>query len=173
MILRFGAELGYQGPPDAFILSDNLASVLEDPAIIDKKLAEDLAMGRVVEVKEPTPPFISSPLGLVPKHDGGWRRIHHLSHPRGQSVNDHIPDGAGELRYTRFQEVLKLIIKAGKHCVILKRDVKVAFRNVPVAPQHQWLLGFTWWKRFYKETCLSFGLATAPFIFNLFAEALH
>ena len=75
MILRFGAELGYQDPPDAFILSDNLASVLEDPAIIDKKLAEDLAMGRVVGVKEPTPPFISSPLGLVPKHDGGWRRI--------------------------------------------------------------------------------------------------
>lgn len=42
-----------------------------------------------------------------------------------------------------------------------------------MAPQHQWLLGFRWGGKFYKETCLSFGLATAPFIFNLFAEALH
>lgn len=44
---------------------------------------------------------------------------------------------------------------------------------MPVAPQHQWLLGFRWGKKFYKDTCLLFGLATAPFIFNLFAEALH
>lgn len=173
MILRFGAELGYEGPSNAFILSDNLASALKDPAIIEKKLQEDLASGCVSPVQQPRPPFICSPLGLVPKHDGGWRRIHHLSHPRGESVNDYIPDGAGEMRYTRFQEVLQLVINAGRHCLILKRDVKDAFRNVPVAPQHQWLLGFKWGEKFYKETCLSFGLATAPFIFNLFAEALH
>ncbi len=55
----------------------------------------------------------------------------------------------------------------------MKRDVKDAFMNVPVAPQHCWLLGFRWERRYYKKTCLSFGLATAPFIFNLFAEALH
>ncbi len=48
-----------------------------------------------------------------------------------------------------------------------------AFRNIPVAPHYQWLLGFRWCRKFYKETCLSFGLATASFIFNLFAEALH
>lgn len=143
MVLRFGAELGYEGP-DAFILSDNLASALEDPTIIEKKLQEDLASGRVIPVHQPYRPFICSPLGLVPKHDGGWRRIHHLSHPRGKSVNDYIPDGAGEMRYTRFQEVLQLVINAGRHCIILKRDVKDAFRNVPVAPQHRWLLGFRW-----------------------------
>lgn len=137
MIIRFGAELGYEEPPDAFILSSSLASALEDPAIIDQKLTEDLAMSRVVEVKRSTPPFICSPLGLVPKHDGGWRRIHHLSYPLGNSVNNYIPDGAGELRYTRFQEVLKLVIQAGKHCIILKKDVKNAFGNIPVAPQHQ------------------------------------
>ena len=122
---------------------------------------------------QPSRPFICSSLGLVPKHNWGWRRIHHLSHPHGELVNDYIPDGVGEMRYTRFQEVLQLVINAGRHCVIMKRDVKDAFRNVPVAPQHRWLLGFRWEGRYYKETCLSFGLATAPFIFNLFAEALH
>ena len=133
MILRFGAQLGYEGP-NAFILSKNLASALADTEMIDKKLAEDLRCRRVEEVTIPTMPFISSPLGLVPKHDGGWRKIHHLSHPVGCSVNDHIPDGAGEMRYTRFQDVLQMVIRAGRNCIILKRDVKDAFRNISVAP---------------------------------------
>lgn len=137
MILRFGAEPDYEGPSNAFILSNNLASALEDPATIEKKLHEDLASSRVTQLQEPpTPPYIFSPLGLVPKNDGGWRRIHHLSYPRGESVNDYIPDGAGELRYICFQEVLQLVTRAGRHCIILKWDVKDAFRNVPVAPQH-------------------------------------
>ncbi len=141
MVLRFGAELGYKGP-DAFILSNNLASALEDPTIIEKKLQKDLASGCVTPVYQPSRPFICSPLGLVPKHNEGWRGIHHLSHPRGELVNDYIPDGVGEMMYTRFQEVLQLVINEGKHFVIMKRDVKDALKNVPVAPQHRWLLGF-------------------------------
>ena len=102
MILRFGVELGYEGSLDAFSLSDNLASALTDQPIIYKKLTEDLEVGRVVVVEKLIPPFIFSLLRLVPKHNGGWKSIHHLSHPRSESVNDHIPDGEGELRYTRF-----------------------------------------------------------------------
>ena len=155
---------------DAFILSKNLSV---DTDIFDKKLREDLTLCRVIEFKAPIPPFISSPLGLVPKHDGGWRKIHHLSHPRGRSVNHYIPDGAGEMRYARFQDVLRLVIRAGRNFVIMKRDIKDAFRNIPVAPQQQWLLGFLWRSKHYKETCLSFGLSTAPLILNLFGESLH
>ncbi len=172
MISRFSAKLSYEGPLDAFILSDNLASALKDPAIIDKKLTENLALSRMVDIEKPTPPFVCSPLSLVLKHDGGWRRSHHLLYPRGESVNDHIPDGEGELRYTRFQKVLELVIQEGRDSIILKQDVKDAFKNIPVAPHYQWLLGFRWCRKFCKEICLSFGLATAPFIFNLFAEAL-
>ncbi len=141
MVLRFGEELGYEGP-DAFMLSYNLASALEDLTIIEKKLQEELASGRGTPVHQPSRPFIFSLLGLVPKHDRGWRRIHHLLHPHGESVNDYIPDGVGEMRYPRFQKVLPLVINVGRHCVIMKRDVKDAFRNVPVALQHRWLLGF-------------------------------
>lgn len=72
IILCFGTELGYAGPPNPFILSENLASALEDPEIIDNKLIKDMALGRVVEVKNPTLPYICLPLGLVPKHNGEW-----------------------------------------------------------------------------------------------------
>ena len=65
------------------------------------------------------------------------------------------------------------MVAAGRNCIILKRDIKDAFRNIPIAPQHQWLLGFQWEDQYYVERCLPFGLATAPFIFNLFAEGLH
>ncbi len=97
MVLRFGAELGYEGP-DAFIFSDNLESAIEDPTISEKKLQEDLASGRVTPVYQLSRPFICSLLSLVPKHDRGWRRIHHLSHLRGESVNDYIPDGLGKIK---------------------------------------------------------------------------
>ncbi len=73
----------------------------------------------------------------------------------------------------RFHEVLELVIQARRDSIILKRDVKDAFWNIPLAPHYQWLLGFRWCRKFYKEIFLFFGLATAPFIFNLFAEILH
>lgn len=84
MLLRFGCLLGYTGP-EAWILSRNLPSALIDQPVIDKKLAEDLSTERVVGVN-PNFPFISSLLGLVSKHDGGFRRIHHLSYPRGDLI---------------------------------------------------------------------------------------
>ncbi len=86
----------------------------------------------MVEVEKPTPLFICSPLGLVHKHDGGWEKIHHLLYFQGESVNDHIPDRVEELRYTRFQEVLELVIQAGRDSILLKRDVKDDFKNTLV-----------------------------------------
>lgn len=41
MILRVGAQLGFEGP-EAFILSKNLASTLVDTEIIVEKLVNDL-----------------------------------------------------------------------------------------------------------------------------------
>lgn len=173
-ILQYGVQTGYTGPLTSHIVSRNLRSALLDPQVIDKKLQLDLSTGRVISTSlDPSVPYISSPLGLVPKHDGGLRRIHHLSYPQGLSVNDHITKEAAHLTYTTLQEIINLIIKAGRHCIIIKKDIKDAFRGIPIATHHQWLLGFFWAGTYYKKTCLPFGLSTAPFIFNLFAEAFH
>ena len=172
MLSRFGCLLGYTAP-ETLILSSNFPSALIDPSVIDNKLAEDLSTGKVVEIIDPTSLFISSPLGLVPKHDGGLRRIHHLSYPIGSSVNDRIADEASALSYTSLQRIFSKVLAAGRHAVLIKRDIKNAFHNIPVAPHMQWLLGFLWKSRHYQETCLPFGLCTAPFIFNLFAKGFH
>lgn len=42
-----------------------------------------------------------------------------------------------------------------------------------VRHQDRRLLGFHWNHTVYSENCLPFGLRTAPFLFNLFAEGLH
>jgi hypothetical protein len=86
------------------ISSNNLTSAADAPHIIDKQLTVDLRLGRVTVANDiahdMTLPFISSPLGLVPKSDGGHRRIHHLSFPDNDSVNDNIPRLSATLKYT-------------------------------------------------------------------------
>lgn len=154
------------------MLSRNLKSAELDPNTIENQLESDLARGRVSQV-QPIKPFISSPLGLVPKTDKGWRRIHHLSHPPSASVNDHIPPAYGALNYESRSNLLDLVRKAGPRATLIKRDLKDAFRMIPVALSQRWLLGFEWNGTYYHENCLPFGLRTAPFLFNLFAEALH
>ncbi len=96
------------------------------------KLAADLKVGRVVAVS-PSPPYICSPLGLVPKHDKGWRRIHHLFHLLGRSVNDHIRPDFAALKYVTLEEIWATIIKTGRGSTIIKRDIQDAFRMIPVA----------------------------------------
>jgi hypothetical protein len=68
---------------------------------------------------------------------------------------------------------VRLVAQAGRGAVMMKRDLKAAFRHVPINPCDYWLLIFEWDGKFYVDMFLPFGLRTAPRIFNLFAEALH
>jgi Reverse transcriptase (RNA-dependent DNA polymerase) len=56
---------------------------------------------------------------------------------------------------------------------MLKRDLKSAFPHIPVCTEDYYFLIFEWNGKYYIDIFLPFGLRTAPFIFNLFAEALH
>ena len=78
--------------------------------------------------------FMCSPLGLVPKKDSGLRRIHDLLHPLQRSVNAYINLDYSALQYTQIDQILDNIIKAGHYCIIFKRDIKDAFRNILIAP---------------------------------------
>jgi hypothetical protein len=170
-ILTFGARIGYTGS-QKLMLSKNLTSADEDPATITTQLRKDLDLQRV-STHSGASPFYSSPLGLVPKADGGWRRIHHLSYPYGDSVNDWIPEPYGNMAYTTIEDVFELVRRAGPGALLVKKDLKDGFRVIPVALGERWLLGFLWEGHHYHENCLPFGLRTAPFLFNLLAEALH
>lgn len=115
---------------------------LENVAIIDKKLIKDLVLSKVVEVVKPTSIFICFLLRLVSKYDRGWKKIHYLLYPPGQFIHDHILDGVEKLYYTCFYKVFKIVIQAGKNCVIFKQNIKYTFKNVSMTSHHQWLLSF-------------------------------
>ena len=54
-----------------------------------------------------------------------------------------------------------------------KIDLKNAFRLIPVRPADWNLLGIFWQGKYYIDTCLPFGLCSAPCIFNRLATAIH
>jgi hypothetical protein len=70
-----------------------LISANENPGVVGAKLGKEIVAGRIVGPFS-HPPFFNfrvSPLGVVPKKiPGEFRLIHHLSFPRGASINDGI-----------------------------------------------------------------------------------
>ena len=176
-IATYGARLGYEGTQSAKIRLKNHKSIFEQPDTLVEGINEDLKLGRTCVVDSLPKAYYISPLGLVPKTTAGlttgWRRIHDLSAPTGRSVNDGIPKHYGTIVYETFQFALRLVAKAGKGCTLVKRDLKSAFRYVPVSPYDRWLLMYEWEGQIHIELFLPFGLRTAPIIFNLFSEAIH
>ena len=110
IIFRFETGISYKDFHDVFIFLENLASAMEDPFIIDKKLVKNIWICQIFPVSTFSTPFILSPLGPIPKHDEGFKQIDNLLYLKKRSINNNIPDGVRELRYIQFQEILNLIL---------------------------------------------------------------
>jgi hypothetical protein len=135
-IATYGARIGYAGPLHQ-IVSENHASALRIPSEIDQNIASELAASRIAKIHTLPSSHISSPLGAVPKKANGiqtgWRRIHDLSYPKENSVNDGIPQQFGSLTYQTLDDAIALIAKHRRHTILRKRDLKDAFRRIPVS----------------------------------------
>ena len=57
--------------------------------------------------------------------------------------------------------------------MMAKVDLKSAFRMVPIQAVDWELLGMYWRGQYYVDTCLPFGLRSAPSLFDNYASALH
>lgn len=169
-----GVAIGYDGPRRPRE-TRNLASAAAHPEAIDKELHKELAAARVLGpyAEPPLPRLQCSGLGVVPKKSGKWRVIMHLSAPAGASVNDYIPRDQFSLQYASVDDAIQLVLRHGPGALMAKVDLQSAFRMVPVRRQDWELLGFKWQGAYYVDTCLPFGLRSAPFLFNQFALALH
>ena len=108
--------------------------------------------------------WVSGCLGVVPKKGNRWRMILHLSAAAGSSVNDHIPREPFSLLYSTTDDAVCMLMTLGTGALMVKADLKSAFRMIPVRPQDWELLGMQWRDHFYHDTCLPFGLRSAPFL---------
>ena len=156
-------------------LGANLSSAKKWPEVVSKKLQEELATGRITG---PTlePPFkncVISPIGVVPKKEQGkFRMIHHLSYPKGNSVNEAIAKEEKTVFYPSVDDAIEVILKSGDNVWLAKTDIKSAFRIVPVHPDHYSALGICWQGKYYFDRCLPMGCATSCKIFTGISDCL-
>ena len=85
----------------------------------------------------------------------------------GKSINDYISKEDSSLHYASMDDAIHMLSALGKV------DLKSAFRVLSVRRQDWELLYMKWKEVYYLDTCLPFGLRSAPYLFNQFAEALQ
>ena len=111
-----GFSLCYTGPKVARD-SECLPSASARPQVVVRKLAVEIALGRIAGPfrSRPFPNLQCSPIGLVPKREpNSFRLIHHLWFPAGQSINDFISGDLCAVHYASFDKAVELTIKAGR-----------------------------------------------------------
>ena len=146
-------------------VSSNMPSANSHPEVIDNYLRDELECNRLVEVPPSEASVIHiSRFGAIPKkhQPGRWRLIIDLSSPLNQSVNDFIDPSLCSLSYASVEDAAAFVFKAGRGALLAKLDIKSAYRNIPVHPGDRHLLGMRWRDRVFMDTCLPFGLRSAP-----------
>ena len=102
------------------------------------------------------PHLCLSPVFTVPKRSGGMRVILNL-----KQINKFIPD------YHFRMETLSMILpqlKAGDWAVSI--DLQDAYLHVPIHPESQYLLGFSFRDEYFQFKVLPFGLKPSPRVFT-------
>ena len=155
----------------------NMLSAETNPEVVTAYLQEEVTLGRVLGPL-PTgsvPGVQVSPFGVIPKGHtpGKWRLIVDLSSPTGNSVNDGIAPDLCSLSYISVDDISGVIASVGKGALLAKVDIKSAYRIMPVHPEDRPLLGMQWKGELYVDTCLPFGLRSAPRIFTAVADMLE
>ena len=142
-IVTSGVRVGFEGSNLGQTSRPNHASAFAHPDIITKSIQSEISKGRIKEIDSLPANYFCSPIGLTPKmlegKQTGWRTIFDLSSPHGHSVNDGIPKEYGSLVYETLGNAIRLVAQAGKGAVMMKRDLKSAFRHVPIDPCDYWL----------------------------------
>ena len=156
--------------------SANHPSALANRTVVDVYIANEVTLGRLIGplAREVAVGMHVSPIGLVPKaHQAGkWRMIVDLSCPHGHSVNDGISPSLASIQYASVDHAVQIILSLGQHTLLVKIDLKDAYRIVPVHPGDHHLLGIAWQGCTYIDRCLPFGLRSAPKLFSAVSDAL-
>lgn len=176
-VIDYGAAIGYTGPYPSSPNCANLKTALEHPEVIESDINTLASNGRIQGpfTNSPHPFFHVSPLSTVSKkrNPNKHRVINHLSWPAGSSVNDGIPDSEASIIYESITYTINTIRCSGRGSLLAKHDLKDTFRHIPLNHRDRFLIGCNWHGELYDYMVLIFGLHSAPYIFNLFAEALH
>ena len=101
-----------------------------------------------------------------------------LSFPLGQSVNDKIQKGTYlgkecELTYPSVDALVELVKKNGEGCLMMKRDLKRAYKQIQTDPADWNLLGLIWNKQWYFDTTMPMGLRSSAMCCQRITNAIR
>ena len=142
----------------------------EFPAFIDKYLKRECDAMRIMGPFHNNPMstlLVVSPMNTVPKDSADERRvIVDLSWPSGASVNegiskDYYLGDVIDLHYASVEQVCKMVLDIGSGSHIYKRDLRHAYRQIPVDPGDFQYLGYCWNDMLYFDTVLAMGQRNA------------
>ena len=147
----------------------NHKGALAFPDAISKYLDIEKSYGAVIGPYASNPfasDIVLSPLNSVPKGLNDRRIILDLSWPESASVNDGIPAkqylGVDfDLVYPTVDDIASTILNKGRGCFLFKRDLKRAYRQLPIDPGDYHFLGYEWNNQMYFDTVLPMGLRSA------------
>ncbi|CAJ0954863.1 unnamed protein product [Ranitomeya imitator] len=158
-------------------LAPNLKSARESPDILREKLDKEI---KLTQFRSPfnARPFANlriSLLGIVPKKEQGkYRLIHHLSYPKGRSVNNGIPSDDTTVTYVSFDGAVDMFRRARHGAIMAKSDIESTFRLLPTStPDCYHLLGAMVDGCYYYNTCLPIGCSISCYYFEMFSTFLE
>lgn len=171
---KHGFKINYEGQRNACEYR-NLLSVIQNPIEAQKKLNNEISLGRMAGpfCHQPISNIRCSPIGLVPKKTGGLRLITHLSHPPNNSINDFIDTFYTKVTYSPFDNAVSIVKKLGKSALMAKMDIKSAFRLLKCNPGDFDLLGIKLGENYYIDKCMPMGCSISCATFEKFSTFLH
>jgi hypothetical protein len=146
-IIQCNAKIEYIDSSQ-LILNENLIFVNEVFDIITNDVNNKVERNKIAQVNDVLEFFISFLLELVFKSNDDWRRIHHLSHLKKSSINDHISREWKALKYAIIDETIENILRVELDCIIIKKNLIEIFRHIFVTIFDHWLLSL-WWHSQY------------------------
>ena len=168
--LEFGWPIGMTGRPPDRIHVSNHKGATEYPLEVASYVTKGVNKGQIIGPFR-QPPFsggnITSPLNSVPKKDTSDRRIIlDLSFPRGSSVNDSIPKDSFlgvplKLHLPSVDKLVSQVRALGLGCLLYKRDLKAAYRQLPVDPRDIGFLQYCVKGHFFCDVVYPMGLRSA------------
>jgi hypothetical protein len=165
-------------PTDTLICPNNLSCRNDMGAavdLIDYEVKHDYVIGPYTK-----PPFDIYRINPVTIAQGKYsmkkRLVVDLSAPHDSqeevSLNDLIDKDRFTLSYVKLDQAIWIIRQFGKNTVLIKTDIKDAFKLIPIHPSVWHLHGVKLLDSIYFFTKLVFGSRSSPKIFDTFASAV-
>ena len=114
----------------------------------------------------------TSPIAAKFKSSGKVMILVDASAPKSHNINSEIPQHFKSTKYSSFDDLCYLLIRIGPYGWIWVVDAVDAYYRIPIHKKFQHLFGINWLGKILIYKCLSFGLSTAPSIYNRFADLL-